>query len=109
MGVDAPSRALPTTRLRKKLSASPHSLFRSQDCRDEALGLRQALSRANSRLARLDALEADARARAKQLGELQEERRGCDESLAKERDRTQHLVRTDFEIDRRGRTQHLVR
>lgn len=66
-----------------------------QDCRDEAQGLKNALSSANSRLAQLDALEADVRARTKDLKELQEERRECDENLATERGRTQHLVRDE--------------
>lgn len=63
-----------------------------QDCRAEARGLKDALSSANSRLASLDALEAEARARSRELKELQEERRESNESLAEERGRTQHLV-----------------
>lgn len=89
---------LPTTREAKPPNNTSSDailpiFFPTQDCRDEALGLQNALARANSRLANLDALEDDARARAKEVKELQEERRKCDENLAEERGRTQHLVR----------------
>lgn len=69
------------------------SIFSTQDYRDEARGLKNALASANSRLAQMDTLEADVRARTKELKELQDERRECGETLAKERGRTQHLVR----------------
>lgn len=78
---------------RPRLSISAYDITQ-QDCRAEARGLKDALSSANSRLTSLDALEAEARARSRELKELQEERRESNESLAEERGRTQHLVST---------------
>lgn len=65
----------------------------NRQAEEELVDLKNALSSANSRLAKMDALEADTKAQAEELKKLREERRERDASLAEEQGRTQHLVR----------------
>ncbi|CAM9542916.1 unnamed protein product, partial [Ectocarpus sp. 8 AP-2014] len=64
----------------------------SRQAKEERADLENALSSANSRLAKMDALEADTKAQAEELKELREERRERDASLAEGQSRTQHLA-----------------
>lgn len=79
-------------------TAQSLTLESTQDCRRKAQELEDALSRAASRLAKLDALEADVKAWTAELKDLQEERHESDANLAKERSRIQHLVRLEKDV-----------
>lgn len=65
---------------------------------EERADLKNSLSSANSRLAKMDALEADTKAHAEELEKLRGERREREESLAEEQGRTQHLVTWGNEV-----------
>ncbi|CAM9926386.1 unnamed protein product [Ectocarpus sp. 4 AP-2014] len=86
--------------LREQLDQCLQRLMDEQNCaaessrqaEEERANLKNALVSANSRLAKMDALEADTKAQAEELKELREERRERDASLAEEHGRTQHLA-----------------
>ncbi|CAN0301485.1 unnamed protein product, partial [Ectocarpus fasciculatus] len=92
--------SLEANSLREQLDQCVQRLTDAQTCavensrqaEEERAGLKNALSGANSRLAKMDALEADTKAQAEELKELREERHERDASLAEEQGRTQHLA-----------------
>ncbi|CAM9462965.1 unnamed protein product, partial [Hapterophycus canaliculatus] len=78
--------------LRRLSDARTGAAERDRQAEEKYSVLQNALSGANSRLAKLNSLEADAASRAVEIQKLEGERHESNANLAKERSRIQHLV-----------------